>query len=444
MAKTTPRTLLKIVGVVIALAMIGLTAGCGGDDDPPSAKDDGGASSSPKEKTKAQGDGVIYDRPGYDRSKLSQSTGDPMAVKLKPSGGFKLSSGVPILGACSILTLDDLDAVGLHVLANSYGAAVRQSHIIPGRFKGKFAPGLNDVPGTDGTPGCSYALQAPATELSAAAVVTLPSYVVSPGAVTENMDLLDFKKDTPIGGYQHFVRTAKLGYVTHSLRAKDLTIKVVLSGIAIPQAPRLLKAVVANLASLKTSPQGGSKAVYDTPTFEQPYLRACDLVDNADMKELSGADPTPLVEERIRASTGIVDPGATPAEGSKPSDYIRNTCVFHAPDRDADDELLLGSPGDHTLTVTTTSYENPAAAAHGLKSLSIGEDNPSAVHGSGVGEDVSMYKDRDGSMVMAFRQGRVTVELVYDFAFQTGSMEEMATKLSPVADKIVAKVKAFK
>lgn len=128
------------------------------------------------------------------------------------------------------------------------------------------------------------------------------------------------------------------------------------------------------------------------------------------------------------------------ADAPTKSNYIRSSCTREGLDPA---RAVLSSPLYQDIRLTTTTYESPAAASAGLLYLSAGVDNTSTVKVDGVGEEAYVYLDFDQQAVLAFRQGRVVGELLFNFANQTGTADQMVDTLSPLATKIAGLLASY-
>ncbi len=382
---------------------------------------------------------LYYDRAGYDRSKLRADVGDPMAIKTAPGDKPQsLVSGTVIVQACSLLTQDDLTKAGIKLYANAFGYPFIQNYLDESG-EAKFAADPNHMLGASDTMSCNYGIE----DGKIVNVAVNQPFTATDGAVASDIDLLHYNKQADQGGFQIYTRTSALGDDKTSytlLRKNNTTIEVKLPESTDPKITGLVKTVMSNFDAFTQHPKGVSTVSYSTPTFTQSYAKACDLVDNADMKNLTGVDASPLVRSFWPSGTGVADFSKVSSDKVK-TNYLRSQCIRTS--NDPSYKTLIGIK-THTLQVTTTTYENNTAAAEGLKYIGVGEGNDSAVKESGIGEEAYLYKtpNEDKQLALGFRQGRVVVELISDFASQN-SMDKTSygAKLTPVAEKIAAQLK---
>jgi hypothetical protein len=387
---------------------------------------------------------VYYDRAGYDRGKLPASIGDPSAIVLKTrQTPDKMSDGTVVIPACGVISQDDIKQAGLRLYPNDYGWPVTQSYLSKAGTAA-FAPDANDLPLSDRTMSCSYGIASDSGSSQHITVTVNQPFTVTDGAVADWMKSLEYQQQPDIDGYTVYKKGSGSASPTYLLHKGGNTIELRVDlGNNTSKESNLVKTAVKNLNNLAKNPRGTSDVSYDSPVFKQSIAKACDYVGNGDVKQLSGQDASPLVQEFWPTSVGVADFSKVSDYKTK-TNYIRSRCIMTA--NTPEYHTLIGTL-KHTIQVTTTSYENTQAASQGLLHLSVGDNNTTKVKGSGVGEEAYLYKDlTDHQNVLAFRQGRVVVEMLYDFANQgddpsVADPTQYAAKLSPFGTKIANQLK---
>lgn len=394
---------------------------------------------------------VYYDRAGYDRKTLKDNIGDPMALKITAGDeAQELTSGSVVIPACSVLTLDNIQKEGLKLYPNSFGTPFTQNYLDEAG-KAPFAPSGLRYPSSDESMSCGYGIgagDADAKTLQSVRVSVNQPFTVTAAVANDRPSMLNYAKQPDMGGYEVYSRTStSVGKeTTYLLRKNGNSIEISFELKDEQKMNNLVTAAVANLQSLESKPKGPSTVSYDSPTFKQTFARSCDLVDNADVKSLTGSDMSPLAQSFWSTATGVADFSKVSDNKTK-TNYVRNRCIRVG--NNPEYKTLVGT-SKHTVQVTSTTYENADAAKLGLLNLSVGGDsNDSKVRGSGIGEEAYIYKtpDDDHQNAIAFRQGRVVIEIVYDFAFQkndpsVADLNSYGQKLSPLAENIAAKLKS--
>jgi len=384
--------------------------------------------------------GLYYDRPGFDRAKLSANIGDPMAIKITPNKeAQELQSGTVVIPACSLLTKDNINAAGLQLYVNNFGFPFIQNYL-DDSGKASFAPDPNNMPSGEDTMGCVYGIQGGET----IAVAVNQPFIATDRAVASYIDLLSYAKQPDSNGFEVYTRTNTIGDkkdYDYLIRKNGATVTLSVPGTQKDKADGLLKTIMSNFDQFAQHPNGASMVSYDTPTFTQSFVKSCDLVDNDDMKNLTGVDASPLVQAMWPTATGVADFSPVSTYKTK-SNYLRNQCIRTS--NEPGEKTLIGIK-KHTLRITTMTYENSQAASEGFKHVMLGDSNDSVKKGTGLGDESAIYKtnDDDKQLAVGFRQGRVVVQLVYDFAFQDTTYADYVKKLSPVSDKIAAKLVEF-
>ena len=381
---------------------------------------------------------LYYDRPGFDRAKLSKNIGDPMAIKITPSNkAQELQGGAVVIPACSLLTQDNITAAGLKLYVNDFGYPFIQNYL-DDSGKAAFAADPNHMPSGEDAMGCTYGVAGGDT----ISIEVNQPFTATEGAVASDIGLLSYVKQPDVNGFQIYTRSSPEVQTSQTLLRKNgATIEIAIPDANKDKSDTLVKTVMSNFDDLAKHPKGASIVSYDTPTFTQPFVKSCNLVDNDDMKNLTGVDASPLVQAMWPTATGVADYSAVSNYKTK-TNYLRNQCIRTS---NAPGERTLVGIEKHTLRVTATTYENSQAASEGFKHVTLGDGNDSVQKGTGLGDESAIYRtnDDDKQMAIGFRQGRVVVQLVYDFAFQTDDAQTYVKKLSPVSDKIAAKLVEF-
>ena len=381
---------------------------------------------------------LTYDRPGYDRASLGGDIADPLGLKLSTlADPVKLNTGTAI-AACSVITAHDITQTKLKLYPNAYGTPFQQNYIDKSG-KASFTADLNNLPLGSDAPSCNYGLNDPSKSgLQTVGITVNQPFTVSDQVVSDYVSRYTPQPD--MSGYKVYKKVSDITGASYILKDADATVELSLDLKDQTIMDSLLKTAVANLKQLKNQPKGRVLPSFDSPTFMASYPKACDLIDNDDVKQLTGRDASPLVTERWPTATALADFSKTSDYKAK-TNYVRNVCVRRAPQPGYN---ALGRPGDDTIQVTTTTYENETAASKGLVSVSVGDDN-TKTKVTGFGQEAYLYRDiKDHQLVVAGRQGRVVVELLYNFAKQTDSPDSMLQKLSPLAEKVAGKLTSYK
>lgn len=387
---------------------------------------------------------LYYDREGYDRSKLKADVGDPSAIKLTAKQGAQtLTNDAVVIPACSVLTIDNLKGSGFKLFPNGFGFPVMQNYLSKSG-RASFGPNPNTMPLSSDTLSCSYGLVSNKTDLQSVDVVVHQPFTVTEKIVAGYLTQRDYTSQPDVNGYQVFKREPKseTDELSYMLRKDGNNIQLDFSLDDPSKAAELVKTATSNLNQLKSDPKSVSTVSYDSPTFTQKVAHSCDLVDNDDVKLLTGVDASPLTKEFWATAVNIADFSSVSDYKTK-TNYIRNQCIRTGNDPEYAGALVGNK--NHTIQVLTTSYENDEAASKGLLYLSVGQNNDAKQKGSGIGQEAYVYQ-KDGQNILAFRQGRIVVELTFDFAKQSGEFADPTTyaqKLSPLGEKIADKLRNF-
>lgn len=376
---------------------------------------------------------LYYDREGYDRDNLKADIGDPFALKMTSTGEAGSVGSTKVIPACNVLTMDDLKKEQYTMQENAFGSPVQHRYLDPSGKAG-FAPDANNMPTLTEAPSCYYAFKEANGELGNVAVTVNQPFTVTEKSVTNY--LTNFEQKQAVNGYDVFV--SKSDSKQQVARKGDVTLHFTfgLKDEAEQKSSALLKTAIANVESMKSKSKAPPKATYDSPTFTEKYAIACDLIDNDDVKSVTGLDASPLVVQQLATSIGVADFSKVSDYKTK-TNYIRNQCIRSAVNPAY---KLLYRSGDQSIRLTTVTYENADAAKQGLQHISIGTDNKVKEQIGGVGEETYMYKDSEGQITMVFRQGRMTAEMLLNFGSQTEDSNMQAQKMTPMGVKVAQKL----
>jgi hypothetical protein len=256
------------------------------------------------DQTQSNDTSLYYNRAGYDRKKLNANIGDPLAIKFAANNeAQKLASGTVVVQACALLTPDDLNKAGIKLFANNFGYPFMQNYLDKSG-EAPFAADPNHMPSPSETMGCVYGVDS-GNMLSIG--VNQP-FTATDGAGDQDISALKFTKQADANGFQVYKRTHQLGDETNTeyvLRKNGATIALTFPYTDETKLNSLTKTVMTNFDNLATKPQGVTQVSYDTPTFTQSFAKSCDLVNNADLKQITGTDMSPLVRSFWATSSGL-------------------------------------------------------------------------------------------------------------------------------------------
>jgi len=418
------RKLLTVLAIVLAVIIVGVF----GIKPLLSKKDDKASVDTTKLNTD-----LYHSRDGYDIKQYGSGVGDPLALNMDKYGDVHKSPQGPIMYACNVLTIKDLNGAKMYVeprtddrgVFRNYVDSVGQASITPSEYS---------LPGGDDGNTCDYGLQAGGLlEVS----VFQPPFT-SKDAIDHQLERY-FTKTDNVGGLATYKDkdNAPNKRSAYMLVSGDTAVEVLFNSNDVPEAKQapILELAAKNIVGLQSSPKGPAIATYDTPTFKKKVARACDLISNDDIKALTGSDASPFVYEGLAVGTMVSKFNDTLYNSLETSCARYNTGLGSA---------LTSGPFDHKLEVSVVSFKEDAAAKQ--FTAKSAEDVKDKVTVS-LGNEGFGYRDSADQNTVIFRQGRFAVKIVYDRTAQknTGldNTDAMVKKLTPFAQQTAAKLKAL-
>ncbi len=392
---------------------------------------------------------LIYDRPGYDREKLGDAISDPMALKIAADNQAVNYQGQPVIQACNVLTLRDIQDEGLLLKANAIPTPLTRVY---NDGKGKAAYNEASISTISGGIGlgmdvnnCNYVLEA--EDAAMVGINLFQPFAVSPSLVNQVIQR-DYNPIGSIEGLESFKLKKDTSPSNNSIRAEYMLrkgdtatyVKFSLPSNQAAKEQTLLTKAAKNFSNQLTRPTGMSTVSYDSPVFSKSYARACDLLTNNDIKQLSGKDATPLVLEGIAPSIGLQTTNSSQNE-KKAYPNINNECTRTAPKSGA--SLL---PSAASIKVEATSYLEEAPAKLLLEGQrKANPNNRERMNVNGIGDEAVASIDANSGGNLTFRKGRIVVNISLDtFAMQALSLRSLsntAARLTPIAENAAERVK---
>ncbi|HKR81868.1 MAG TPA: hypothetical protein VJR27_02615 [Candidatus Saccharimonadales bacterium] len=372
-----------------------------------------------------------YFRSGYDIKQYGSLIGDPLAINTSKTGApVNLSSG-PLVYACNVLTIADLNAQKAYVGPRSDERGMSQNYV---DNVGKATPAseLYTVVDGDKANECTYNVNGSYLQID---VYQIP--FAGAGTITDELNRR-YAQTTSIGGLPTYkLKSEGAGSATYILKSGNAAFQVYFSSdkhFTQTQIQNLLGTAAHNFASLQATPKGPVQPYYDTPTFTQKYAKACDYISNDDIKSLTGSDASIYGFEGWGTSTGVAK-----AKGQL-YDSVTTSCQRFNTDLGSG---LTAGPFDQKLEVTITSFTGVPAADLFLQASSDGSEKAKVA----IGDDGLGYRDTSSQNALIFRQGRFVVQVMFDRTVQRNAglqdTAAMTQKLTPYAQSVATKLKTL-
>jgi hypothetical protein len=428
--------LITIGAAVLVVGIILVVVATSSKDD--SSKNSGGKSGN-----------VYYDRPGYDRSKLSDAIGDPAAVKMTNGSEAVKSGGDSVLQACNVLRTEDITKQGLLLGANTIPSVISRSYD-DGVGKGGYAKASSSSItspvglGMD-VNGCNYVLES--ESLSRVSVNVLQPFAVPESVVNEELQR-SFTASAPVQGLEVFTSKPRTkttsgdspssNYFVRAPGKASFFLSIQLPSDKESKKQALLEAAAQNFIRELNAPSAPQKVGYESPVFGKTFTRACDIVTNEDVRAISGRDAGALAREGIASSVGVLHFNA--GDNTR-YNYISSECTRAT----VGGGLSLAGGGEVSLKVETTSYLEDAPAKLWIEGQRhTNPANKANMPVSGVADEAVAYADNVGDYHLIFRKGRTVINTQIDRTSQqrlgVRSLSAAAEKLTPISQAMAARV----
>lgn len=376
---------------------------------------------------------IYYAREGYSLEQTGATIGDPLALDMsKHSAPMTSSQGNPIVYACNILSINDLQKTKVYLGAREDPKAVTRGFL---DRTGKAGVEVNQytLPGassSDDNNTCQYGLQSGGLLDMA---VYQPPYTLME-AVQDTLDRRYDKVDS-IGGLTAYKEKDSDSTTDYMLVSGQSAIEILFNGTKIDSdtQKKLVTIAAQNFTAQEKIPVGPSIPEFKSPTYTKKYARACDFISNDDIKSLTGADASVYSTESLPSGTGVAK------VDNKLYNSIATTCERYNTGLGSG---LTAGPFDQKLEVTMTSFNADAPAK---KYMEVNRKEDKEQVAATIGDEGYGYRDTAGQNTLRFRQGRFIVEVIFDRTVQgNAGLEEtaaMTQKLTPYAQQVAAKLK---
>lgn len=382
-------------------------------------------------------DGQVFKRPGHDHDSFPIADGAPLKETANPKAVNY--QGKPVVEACNLLTIGDLNKLGVYYAADPAPNTVNfeRSYIAAdgaGPLK-TINLGFSTASGF-ALNKCSYNFVDSAGQGNQDRIeiaVSQRAYV--PGA------------NIPIGqAAGNYVRKPNVGNVlvySHRLsgdnpgdavgdgvmRLGDLTVNinfVLTNGGYAAKLDDIATTIAKNIGSQQESPAGPAAITYDSPVFSKSVAQPCGLLSPDTFSSAYHARTSPLVVEQPATAVGMAI--FRGQDDHQPHNYVTISCARGTGEED---------PGAReALLLRATSYLSDESAKLHLNTLrQHGGQNTATTLGdeSIVQTSAALASSRGG---LAFRKGRFVFELsVQDRRhFPNGlTVEQSSRMLAPAA-----------
>lgn len=401
---------------------------------------------------------LYTERPGYETNKMAPNISDPDALVFKENDAAVKYEGNAVVQACNILTLEDIEKEDMLLRASSLAAsdplpAISRTYV-DGEGKGKFnqillgdnfslSPQVLSLGHMINN--CEYSLEAKQGSSTITVSVAQP-FTISPQSTTADIKRY-YKSAGTLEGMELFVRdtskssTAVKADTAYILRKGTSSFYISLQLASEHQSKKqaLLQKAAKQFGAELTSPRGNSIVSYDSPLFDKSYARACDLLTNDDIRQLTGKDALPLVYEKIASAVGR----SVPAKGQVPPNdlHIQNECERQ---QQVEGEATL----ETAVRAKSVSFKSAAPAGLWVETLQkfLKDEGKPSQAVSGIGDKAIAYADEDSYYHVLFQKGRIVVDVTLSDKYAKStepakSLDVAVERLSPIVANMAERVK---
>ncbi|PMB03351.1 hypothetical protein CEN49_23450 [Fischerella thermalis CCMEE 5273] len=407
---------------------------------------------------------AMVERPGYE----DVSVGDPAALVFKPGGDTVTYKGEPVVQACNLLMVDQVQKIllktNLRIQPSSSGSVKRAY------FDGK---GLGDVQYWKNMllseeNSCSYLLQQKPRESQQIPTesvhliqlrVYLSSYV-NPNIIKSELDA-EYGSGEEQGEVLIYKRTTK----SESDKNRDtaeymLEYKGVFANLQLKfdgndaAKEQLLQTVAKRLVEVVTQPEGPVKMAYASPIFTAKVGNGCEWTDNNDFKTVFGVDASASVKESVATAIGGIDfvdidetksvDNEEVAEHTTIYHYLEHQCTRMAVDRSKGGSFAKVM----NLYIHTYTFETDEPARLFLeKEKGRKQYDPQPLEET-IG-DGAVYLSGDAgfnlgiAQMVMFRNGRFVVKVSFDDRMEEIPDAEVIERLLLVVKNMDKKMEGF-
>ena len=376
---------------------------------------------------------LYHSRPGYDIKEYGSSIGDPQALSMSKLDKATNTSKGPLVYACNVVTMNDLNTLKTYMSARSDPQAIQRTFV---DNIGQKTPQFNQytLPATGDDNVCMYSLETGGL----LHVHVYQAAFVDPGATQHTLDRHYTKVSDVAGLATYKEKDGSSSTSDYIVVSGNDSIEVLFNGTKVPadKQQEILALAAKNFADQQKTAKGPAIPTYDTPTYKKKWVRACDLISNADIKNLTGSDASIYTTEGLASGTGVYKVGETLYNGITTSCDRYNTDIGSG---------IGAGPFDQELEVRVASFNSDVPAKAYVAAAA--KDNTSGQVKINIGDEGVAFPDNAGQNTLVFRQGRFTVDIVYDRTLQKkanlSDVNAMVQKLTPYAQSVASKLKSL-
>ncbi|PTM59724.1 hypothetical protein [Desmospora activa] len=345
-----------------------------------------------------------------------------LALVLKPNEQAVEYKGKPVVQACDIITVDDLEKVGLSLEVPFFAL---DRVYFDGEGKGELETPRGHRPSMN-TNECKYVVRG---KDSVIVEVYEPSYT--------SQSQLDYEMEYNFDAIPDIEGVKAYAYNNEDIREyrlqhDSLTVDINFNFLDVDEKreKQLLPIVAKRLTQLEGNPTGPIRAEYESDLFSADFVNGCDYIKNEDFQNLFGEDAGPLVSEQISSSVRQL------LDAKDTYYYIEHRCARGF-------ERFSGEM--KLLSIETESHVDAQSAAGTFKGMKEAETNPAIGNElqeiNPIGDESYYSESEDGIWRIKFRQGRVIVGMSFVDTELNSTTEQKIERLTPIAQAVAERMK---
>ena len=368
---------------------------------------------------------TIYQRPGFNVSSNS-GIADPDAITFKTNPQATTYKGEKVIQACSIISKEDLNKIGIKLKPNSLAGPFKRAYFT-GNGTNYYYDKNYGMP--DNVNSCSYSFNA--NQLQYMYVFVYQKSYVNPKAIEYQKERY-YKAQPEISGVKVYLEEPSIklknlkNLKNYLLEYGDVTAYLSIELNDQNQIQKILQTAATNLINQVKQPRGVDHVAYNSPTYSKRFVNSCELLTDSDYKAVFGVDPYPINYEEFATGIGVIKYEVS-FKDSTLWNYVEHKCAKES----------KGSGHIQVLAIDLQAFEETKAAQMEIDFLNQKYKGQQI---QGIGDKAIFFNDGPRKNDFFVRKGRFVFRLgMSDFGKSLES-HEVSQKLSVVAQNVVQRL----
>lgn len=386
-----------------------------------------------KAATKNGVDPSIYvAREGYPID-TNSSIGDATALVSEASGKVISFNGTPVLQPCGIITIADLRANKLPLLANGQLGPVEQN-----TYSGQGAqklPKPNDsfAERYENANTCKYYSQDSRNLINIDVSQNFDSSAKGLQAETARY----YQPSTDVEGLKAFTAIKKTesesnkNEDTYMLRSNSSTLIIKIKIEDPAKKETILKLAANRLKQAEATPMKSIVYDYKSPVMSNSVYTSCSILDDTNFKQVTGADASPLTKQEFSSAIGVIIDF-----NKKEFNYANYQCSRVVPDADGGGNMIVKATTFESDEMAKFSFQfdqRPDAFAKNVQAIS-----------PAIGDEAFYGDTADMNKAIVIRKGRLMLFVTYNTSKAKDlTPDKRISTLRPILESELSKVKGY-